>query len=276
MAQGAGESYAFDYERTGDGALGFRCSGDARRWPWLSLPPRHPLVIQTQNFWASFGALRFEGGLEEGQWSALTWTDWSLGDARAGHAVRGVYQKVEAEAGPAFGLTLFDAQDRSIVTTRGRGVVFRNRNFEKWREASKQVARKDRNACAFTYAEDAQLALGEGEFALVAPLAPGETRIEALVTPENGMPPANRVISGSGDHVNTTHFGEVTRQALCLVTRDPEVQVTGGEMTLKRYVELGTPFALTFERDDPGTITFTLEQLDKQCAQITLHWSPPD
>lgn len=272
MPQGLGEPYASGFEREGDGALRFRCSCDVEAWPWLSLAPQHPVVIQTQQFWASFCALQFEGGLEEGQWSALTWMDYALVDPAAGHAVRGLYTRIEHERGPAFAVTLFDAADREIVRLRGRGVVFRNRNFEAWREGSKQEAREVRPAPDFPFAAREALGLGEGEHAFVAPLEAGARRIEALVTPANGMPPANRVISGSGDHVNTTHFGEVTRQALALVTGDPRVQITGGEMRLNRYVELGTPFALRFERGEERSITFTLEQLGRTCAGIDLRW----
>lgn len=277
MPQGLGEPYAFGHDRADDGALHFRCADDVEAWPWLNLAPQHPVVIQTQQFWASFCALQFDGGLEEGQWSALTWMDYALGDLAAGHAVRGIYSRIEAtpgvtERGPAFALTLFDAQDREIVSMRGRGVVFRSRNFEEWREGSKRQAKHARPQVDFTYASREALALGEGEHAFVAPLEDGSNRLEALITPENGMPPANRVISGSGDHVNSTHFGEVTRQALCLITGDPQVQITGGEMHLKRYVELGTPFMLTFERGEAGAITFALEQLGKPCAKIALRW----
>ena len=272
MPQGLGEPYAFDFEPQADGALRFRCATDAAAWPWLSLAPQHPIVIQTQQFWASYCALQFEGGLEEGQWSALTWMDYALGDLTAGHAVHGLYGRIENERGPAFSLTLYDARDREIVTMRGRGVVFRNRNFEDWRKGSKDEARKEQPAQTFTYADPTALGLSDGEHAFVAPLTSGPNAIEALVTPNNGMPPANRVISGSGDHVNSTHFGEVTRQALCLVTGDPNVQVTGGEMHLNRYVELGTPFALRFETPKAGAITFTLSQLGKDCAVIDLRW----
>lgn len=272
MPQGLGVPYAFDFERQGDGTLHFRCATDSEAWGWLSLAPQHPVVIQTQQFWASFCALQFEGGLEDGQWSALTWMDYSLGDPKAEHAVRGVYSRVENERGPAFAITLFDAADREIVTMRGRGVVFRNRNFEEWREGSKTEARQAPPRVEFFYAEPENLGLGQGEFAFVAPLVAGSSRIECLVTPENGMPPHNRVISGSGDHVNSTHFGEITRQALCLITGDPAVQVTGGEMHLNRYVELGTPFSLRFEPPENGSIRFTLEQLGKDCAVIDLRW----
>ena len=272
MPQGLGDPYAFDFERQGDGSLHFRCARDVEAWPWLCLAPQHPVVVQTQQFWASFCALQFEGGLEEGQWSALTWMDYTLGDLAAAHAARGVYSQIEAERGPAFALTLFDAEDREIVSMRGRGVVFRNRNFEEWREGSKKEAKQARPEIEFTYASPEALSLGEGEFAFVAPLEPSSGRIEALVTSENGMPPHNRVISGSGDHVNSTHFGEVTRQALALVTGDPQVQIIGGEMHLNRYVELGTPFSLSFQRGEEGAITFTLEQLGKACAEIDLRW----
>ena len=95
MPQGLGDPYAFDFERQPDGTLSFRCSGDAEAWPWLSLAPQHPVVVPTQQFWASYCALQFEGGLEEGQWSALTWMDYALGEPQADHAVRGVYRRIE-------------------------------------------------------------------------------------------------------------------------------------------------------------------------------------
>ena len=272
MPQGGGDPYTIGHTRQDDGSLHFQCSCDAEAFPWLSLAPQHPVVIQTQQFWTSFGALVFEGGLEDGQWSALTWMDYALGDLDAGHAAHGVYSRIENERGPAFALTLFDAADREVVSMRGRGVVFRNRNFEEWREGSKSEAKEARSSVDFEYASPESLGLGEGEFAFVAPLVSGSNRIEALITPDNGMPPANRVISGSGDHVNSTHFGEVTRQALCLITGDPMVQITGGEMHLKRYVELGTPFSLSFESHKAGAITFTLEQLGRECAVIDLRW----
>ena len=272
MPQGMGEPYAFDFKREADQSLSFRCATNTADWGWLALSPQHPVVIQTQQFWTSYCAILFEGGMEEGQWSALTWMDYSLGDLGAGHAVRGVYTRVEAERGPAFALSLFDDQDREIVAMRGRGVVFRNRNFEQWREGAKSKAKVTRPSHPFTYASKTDLALGDGEFAFVAPLEGRAERVEALITHENGMPPANAVISGSGDHVNSTHFGEVTRQALCLLTDNPAVQVLGGEMDLNRYVELGTPFALKFSQPSDGSVTFTLEQLGKDCATVTLRF----
>ena len=273
MAQGHGDPYCFDYKEGEDGSILFQCSTDVDRWPWLMLSPRHPLVIQTQNFWASFGAILFTQEMEEGQWSALTWTDWQCGDISAGHAVRGTYQQLKDGGKASYVATLFDAKGRKVVSMRGRGVIFRNRNFEKWRAGAKSHAQKEQISHQIFYASSAALGLSDGEFAFVAPLTPGSQTIEALVTSANGLPPHNRIISGSGDHVNSTHFGEVTRQALCLITGDNDVQVTGGEMELKRYIELGTPFTLSFEEPQEKAITFTLRQLGRECARIDLTWA---
>lgn len=270
MPQGLGEPYAYDLERGSDGALLFRCSRDVEAWPWLALAPQHPIVIQTQQFWASFCALQFEGRLEEGQWSALTWMDYAIRDPQAQHAVRGVYNRIKAEAGPAFALTLYDHGDREIVRMRGRGVVFRNRNFEEWREGYKREARNEGAQTSFAYADRARLGLDEGEHPFVAPLRDG--LCEALVTAENGFAPGNPYIGGSGDHVNTTHFGEVTRQAARLVTGNAALEIAGGEMTLNRYVELGTLFTLRVVDQEAHSITFQIEQLGKTCALIALRW----
>ena len=97
MPQGPGDPYAFGFERQSDGSLHFRCSSDVGSWPWLSLAPQHPVVIQTQQFWASLCALQFEGGLEEGQWSALTWTRWTCGQLGVGRMARGRYERTRIE-----------------------------------------------------------------------------------------------------------------------------------------------------------------------------------
>ena len=68
--------------------------------------------------------------------------DYSLRHLAAGQAVRGIYARIENERGPAFALTLFDLPDREIASMHGRGVVFRNRDFEKWREGSKKEAKE--------------------------------------------------------------------------------------------------------------------------------------
>ncbi|AWW73608.1 hypothetical protein CD351_04095 [Erythrobacter sp. KY5] len=263
--------YATGQVITDDGSVAFDCSLDTQRLPWLTLPPHHPVVIQTQAFWTAVGASVALSGLEATQWSALTWIDWDLGDQSGGHAVRGVYTRDESSDNPSYDVVLFNAAGAVIVTIRGRGVVFRNRNFEKWREGSKEEARKAAPQNDFVYAERQALGLTRHERVLVAPFATGSDYVEALVTPQNGFPPGNPVIGGSGDHVNSTHFHEIARQALFLIKGRTDID-TSGEMTLRRYVELGTPLRLNIHEDAERAITFELEQMDRTCAEITLRW----
>lgn len=272
MARQFTNSYTSDHVVGDDGAVEFACSTDAGKWAWLALAPQHPIVVQAQNFWTSVGAIMALGGMEEGQWSALTWTDWECSEAETGHAARGQYWREKSGEHENFTVDLFDAQDRHIVRMRGRGVVFRNRNFEEWRKGAKsKAAAQSGGEVAFAARE--ALGIGPVEHPLVGPAdAASAKRFPALVSRENGLPPANPMLGGSGDHVNSVHMIEVARQALCLLTGDPSPQITGGEMTLNRYVELGTPFEMQASAREERAATFTLEQLGRECAQITLRW----
>jgi len=273
MPQGHPEPYTLDHVERADGGVDFACSTDIERFPWLALAPHHPVVLQTQNFWASYGAAVALGGFEDGQWTALTWTDWQCGDRGVGHAVRGQYSRTQVDNEDCFDIRLFDARDAEIVAMRGRGVVFRNRNFEEWRAKSKQAAEQATEAAPFAYADPSALGLSAAERPLIAPLADkAATTVDALITPENGLQPHNPVLGGSGDHVNSTHIAEAGRQALSLLEGRSDLEIRGGEMALKRYVELGTPFRLNVTAHESGTIRFTLSQLDRECSEITLNW----
>jgi len=271
MPQGEGEPYTTGHAVTDDGSVTFACSTNVEAFPWLALPPRHPVVLQTQNFWTSFGAIKAAGELEDGQWSALVWTDWECGGPDADHAVRGTYSRTQLNNRDGFRISLFDQANREIVTMRGYGVVFRNRNFEEWRSQSKQIAEAETSTSPFNYADPEALGLSAIELPLVGELHSNEgVHLEGLVTFENGLHPNNRVLGGSGDHVNSTHIAEAARQALCLVRRRSDIAITGGEMQLNRYVELGTPFRLEVRETNHNATRFELSQLGKPCTEITL------
>lgn len=257
------------------GTVRFACSTDRDEWPWLALGPRHPVVVQAQTFWASVGASNALGSMRDGQWSALTWADWRCGDGDAGPAVRGTYAREGEGENEIFVITFHDAEDREVVTMRGRGVVFRNRNFEQWRAEAKRKtaerAARETPQVLSQMAEPDALGLGPGEHPLIAaPENPQQRSYCALVTAENGLPPANRMLSGSGDHVNTVHMAEAARQALCLLIDEPAPTITGGVMHLHHYVELGTPFTLDVTAHDDAETAFALRQLGRDCAAITL------
>lgn len=268
MAGQFSRSYTSAHEIRDDGSIDFACSTDTREWPWLTLGPHHPVVIQAQNFWTSVGCALAAGGMQEGQWSALTWTEWQCGSAEPGMAVRGVYTRESDGEKERYAITLFDADDREVVQMRGRGVVFRTRNFEEWRGAAKREAEAHRAVDRFDFAPRDALGIGPREHPLVGEVQDGT--IPVLVSRENGLPPANPMLGGSGDHVNTVHMIEAARQALCLLTGNPSRPVAGGEMELNRYVELGTPFDLLVETRSGSETVFVLRQLDRDCARLTL------
>ncbi len=263
--------YASDFTIRPDGLVTFTCSQDADTLPWLTLSPHHPVVVQTQAFWTAVGASMTLGGMEDGQWSALTWAAWELGDASGGQATHGEYRPDQTSENPSYELVLFNEASKATVTFRGRGVIFRNRNFEKWREGSKTEAHAATPTSDFIYTEHTALGLRKDERVLVAPYDLQSGYVEALVTPENGFPPGNPLIGGSGDHVNSTHFHEIARQALFLIKERNDID-TSGEMSLKRYVELGTPLRLNIRNEAKDSMTFELQQLNKTCAEITLRW----
>ncbi|MCK0129372.1 hypothetical protein [Erythrobacter sp. F6033] len=264
-------SYTGDHRVKADGSVAFSCSQDVGAWPWLTLGPHHPIAIQAQNFWTSVGAILALGGMKDGQWSALTWTEWTCGDAEAGMAVRGSYERETSGDDEHYLIVLYDGDDRQIVSMRGRGVVFRNRNFEEWRGKAKSKARSLSDAETIVFAARDILGIGMQEHPLIGVLDTHKVPYcDALITAENGLPPANPMLGGSGDHVNSVHMIEAARQALCQLTENPRVKVSGGEMELNRYVELGTPFRLDVADHSKKETVFSLVQLGKVCGKLTL------
>ncbi len=267
-------SYTADHKVLSDGSVAFECSHDEAEWPWLALPAQHPLVIQTQNFWTSVGATAALGTRDDSKWSALTWTDWALGELDAGQAARGVFALSGEDGELAFTTQLFDAQDRLIARIGGKGVVFRTRNFEKWREGSKTLAKQDAPApTQFDYAPRELLGLTEREPPLIGPLAEGPDGLatKALVTKENGLMPGHPYFSGSGDHVNAPHLSELARQTVSLLCDGVAIQITRGEMDMHRYIELGTEISIAIEEQHNETTVLRVSQLERSCALLTMN-----
>ena len=176
----------------------------------------------------------------------------------------------------SFETQLFDAQDRLITCLRGKGVIFRNRNFEKWREGSKSKASTVRKEpSGFTYATWAQLGLSEAEPPLLSPLTEdqGALSTTALITKDNGLVPGHPFFTGSGDHVNAPHLAEVGRQCVSLINDGAPLIIAHAEMDMHRYIELGTPIAVTIERRDEQRANLAISQLGRSCATITMSWA---
>ena len=276
-------SYTANHRQRNDGSVVFDCSPDAKEWPWLNLPAQHPLVIQTQNFWASVGVTSALGTRDDDKWSALTWTDWVLGDVTAGRATHGIFTNAQGAVDQAdsndkltFSTRLFDAQDREIVAIRGKGVVFRNRNFEQWRSGSKTKAEQASTPpTSFIYAPRELLGLSPVEPPLIAPLDSSGNHTRALVTKQNGLMPGHPYFSGSGDHVNSPHLAELARQTVSLLSggNDAKLLITHGEMDMHRYIELGTEIEIGISRESDHRAVLAISQLGRSCATLTMQWS---
>lgn len=265
-------AYTFDHAVADDLSVSFRCSQDAETWRWLELPAWHPVAMQTINYWVSVECSAARGTFDRDKWSALTWMDWEVADFDAGIPAHGVMENTGIDGVIGFAIRLYDAADRLIYSSRGKGVVFRTRDFEGWRDKSKKnILAKDPHG-DFTYAPRDAVGAIKHEFALISPLKADERPYaEALVTPENSMPPASRYMSGSGDHVNATHLAECGRQFATLLTGNPELRLPSGEIGFTRYVEFGAPFRIELQSRDGDGITLSVKQGGKPCTNLLLN-----
>lgn len=249
----------------------FECTQDVGVWPWLALNPIHPILIQTINFWGSVEAGEARGTFDPEKWSALTHAEWTCGAPSVGLPVRGTYETLEHDDGMRFQLRFFDAEDAQVVRISGKGVVFQKRNFEGWRQdVKKQFEKPDTRG--FEYASAAALGVKTpGERFLAALSRDDGIRTQGLITKENGLRPAHPFIGGSGDHVNSTHMGEVGRQFAELLFGERLINL-GGEMAFMHYVELGRPFevCLVSHSETDRSLKLLVKQRDRDCSRIEM------
>lgn len=249
-----------------DGSVAFACSQDGVRWPWSLLHAHHPGAIQALSYWASVESAMALGSWDPDKWSALTWTRWECGDPEVGRIDHGTYRRNVIEGKESFSIFLYDSADRLICRLDGRGVVFRTRDFEKWRQPDKAAAPKAPSD-SFTYAPDKLLGIAPGERPFLSPLG-GDGAI-ALIDKANGMPPGHPWLDGSGDHVNSAHLAEAARQFASLLRHGDAFRVTSAEMTFRHYVELGSPFEIRrISVEDSQTLAMEVSQAGHHCTSI--------
>lgn len=266
--------YTYNHELLNDGSVKFECSSDVSIWPWLALNPVHPIIVQTINFWASIDAGEFLGTFDPDVWTALTQVDWTCGPPSVGLPVRGRYTTVRDQDRARFTLGFFDAADQQIVQLSGQGVTFRTRNFEGWRgEAKEKLKKPDPSGFEYVPAETVNVVTQSESF--LAPLSYGDrVRTTGLITKQNGLRPAHPYIGGSGDHVNSTHMGEVGRQFGDLLVGAPLIN-RSGEMKFMHYVELGRPFEVDLVSHDEAAQTYKLlvTQAGRDCTSIEMTYA---
>ena len=259
-----------------DGSIAFKCDRDVDKWPWLTLPGSHPIVVQTINYWASVETGKTRGTFDPTKWSALTYSSWQAGDIDAGPVTHGLADlppgPVEKDR-PGFRLTFFDDAGDLVCRLVGAGVIFQTRDFEAWRSTTKEKTNDDLPMSDFTYARASALGVHSDSECFVSPLIGDEKpKAEALITKENGLMPNHPYHSGSGDHVNANHLVDAGMQFAHLAFGRPLVCV-GGEMTFRHYVELGRPFLLRAASKESNAITISVQQRGKLCTNIALRFA---
>lgn len=275
MAHPLPHAYTHNHQRLSDSSVAFECSQDVGIWPWLSLPPTHQIRVQSANFWASVESGITLGTFDPNKWSALTQVDWTIGPESVGPAIRGLYTTDLSAETKRYQLDFFDADDCQVVTLSGTGVVFKTRDFEGWRGDTKARMVKPEHAQGFTYAAPDALGAGTQAECFLGPLHGGADGVtEALITKANGFIPGHPYIGGSGDHVNSTHMGEVGRQFATLLA-GRGVRIVTGEMVFLHYVELGRPFELRLIEQDEAESRFSLlvRQADRDCTRIMMTYA---
>lgn len=271
------DKYTTNHKALADGSVAFECSRDASVWPWLRLNPIHPILVQTINFWASIDAGEFLGTFSPDVWTALTQVSWSCGDPDVGLPMLGTYQNVQEADRSRYKLVFYDQNDQLVAEMTGQGVTFRTRNFEGWRDDAKEKLKSPQTAM-LDYAPPADVGVRQASESFLAPLRPGEMiATTGLITKANGLRPAHPFIGGSGDHVNSTHMGEVGRQFGQLLLGRTFFN-TGGEMVFSHYVELGSPFSVELQAHSEADRTYQLlvRQGGRDCTMIKMTYASAD
>lgn len=255
-----------------DGTVSFKCASDTDQWPWLALHPLHPIVVQAINYWVSVETGTVRGTFDPTKWSALTQTEWSCGEGAGGHATHGVAATTRDDESPSYRLTFFDADGALVYHMSGKGVVFRTRNFEAWRETAKHDLTPELSVEDFEYASAERVGVATQDESFLSELSDdGTPTAEGLVRSDRAFIPNHPYHGGSGDHVNSNQLADVSRQFASLVLGHSSFIVTAGEMEFTRYVELGRPFRIALKEDGRSdhAVSMNVHQADRLCATTT-------
>lgn len=273
MANASAEPFTQTPVVMDDGTVTFKCSSDQDQWPWLALHPFDPIVVQTINYWVSVETSTARGTWDPTKWSALTQTRWKCGEPGVGHATHGVSDVAGKGDSPRFELTFFNDDGALVYKMSGIGVVFQTRDFESWRNKAKQKLEKSAPITDFEFATTEAVGVKTQAECFVSPIlnldAPSA---RALITSESGFPPVHPYLSGSGDHVNSTHLADVARQFANLLLGGGSHLIAGGEMTFDRYVELDRPFEIELGNQNfsDQTLFMSVRQANRLCATIEI------
>lgn len=266
-------------ESVDNGRVEFSFDLDPSKWPWLCLPPQHPVLIEKYQYFTSITASWATGLFAPETYSALTGFNWQCPGIHedCGYGSRAVSVNRETTEGISIDIDVFDKDDRHLVHMECVGASFGDRDFASWRAQSKKNACDQAGQFSVDYASPVSLGLGKYGISLISGLETVNNMptVTALVTSENGFQPHHPYLTGSGDHVNVAHFIDCGLQMAHLVLQPQTgLQCTSGQASFMRFIELDVPFRIRLTQKESGDgnhrLRFQLTQLNRVCTEMQL------
>lgn len=261
----------------GEGRVELAYELDYDRWPWLSLPSHHPVLIEKYQYFGAVTAMLAVGQLDPAAFTALSQFEWQHRDLSAELPTQGLCLQRSLGNQCDFRLSLHGQTGVLLAEARGSGVILNDRDVGAWRAKSRKAALAAGAAAPERFAPPASIGCGvEGvSFISTAQDLDGTLRCQAFVPTEGGFHPAHPFHTGSGDHVNAGQLFDCAFQLAHLaIGADEPLRCLGGSARFLRFVELDVPFeiALTDRRDEAGTqeLDFAFSQLGRDSARISL------
>ncbi len=253
-------------------------------WPWLSLPPSHPVLVEKYQYFATMTASWAMGTFSPETYTALTMFEWqcsalALGQRYPTHAR---YENWTENGDMGFTLTVTDEQGQTLYSTRGQGFAFRDRDFQQWREKSRRSAQQARHVLQVEPVDPGKAGLGPQGHSFVTEVVDrvGKPTVYARVPKHGGFYPEHPFHTGSGDHVNAAQLLDCALQAVHVFAGDGKLWTqpmlcTGGQAQFRRYVELDVPFEITLDALHSDSADLHLSQAGRDNVLLSLTLQPP-
>lgn len=270
-----------------DTSVSFEFDLDGNRWPWLVLPPQHPVLIEQYQYFGSVTAGRALHTLAADQFNALTHYAWHCPVRAKAYARTGKLQAQAEGQKMHFEMNCFTDAGEHAIAMQGSGFTFSDRDFKAWRHRSRQTVLKAAGTREIELARPQLLGIDHGGAPFVSdPLMQGDQlHLLAQVFREQGFHPQHAFHTGSGDHVNAAQLLDCGLQAahrLMAYERGDQsprsMFCVGGRLQFHRFVELDAPFEMMLAEQgiDQGglrSFRFTVHQAGRLNADIQLQFS---
>lgn len=244
-------------------------------WPWLALPPQHPVLIEKYQYFGSITAAWAFRLFEPGTPVALTQFSWHCPKLypRSRYGTRAVATNLSAESPGLVELDLYTDTAEHLTHMSFTGASFADRDFYTWRQQSKERILAAKPDIEIDFAPASSVGLECNGVSFVSNINDGA--VLSLVGSNTGFHPHHPYHTGSGDHVNTANLIDCALQTahLVLAAGKPMICI-GGSAQLRRFIELDVPFEITLKsqslKDGIHEVTFAFSQLGKDNSHITL------